>query len=199
MKKTFVIAVTAGFLAAGLNAATSRVVISNDDKEITLRRDGKVVSRVQMTKASLPVAALPRVRVPAGYATIIDEAAQAHGVDPRLIAAVIRRESAWNPNALSRVGASGLMQLMPATARELGVTNIFDVRQNIFGGTRYLRSLLDRFNGDLDLTLAAYNAGPGAVKKYKGVPPYAETRAYVRAVRAAYASPHFSFDRNTSK
>ena len=78
------------------------------------------------------------------------------------------------------------MQLMPATARFVGVTDVFDARQNIFGGTRYLRTLLDTFDGDLDLTLAAYNAGPGAVQKYKGIPPYRETRAYVKAVRATY-------------
>jgi len=78
------------------------------------------------------------------------------------------------------------MQLMPATARRLGVLDSFDARQNIFGGTRYLRTLLDTFGGDLDLTLAAYNAGPGAVEKYRGVPPYRETRAYVAAVRATY-------------
>jgi len=78
------------------------------------------------------------------------------------------------------------MQLMPATARFLGVTNVFDARENIFGGTRYLRTLLDTFGGDLDLALAAYNAGPGAVEKYRGVPPYRETREYVAAVRASY-------------
>ena len=98
----------------------------------------------------------------------------------------MRRESAFNVNAVSPVGASGLMQLMPSTAQFLGVNDVFDARQNIFGGTRYLRELLDTFNGDLDLTLAAYNAGPGAVQKYKGVPPYRETRAYVAAVRASY-------------
>ena len=117
---------------------------------------------------------------------MISDAAKTHGVDPRLVAAVARRESAWNANAVSRTGACGLMQLMPATARFLGITNIFDPRENILGGTRYLRTLLDTFHGDLDLTLAAYNAGPGAVLKYGGVPPFAETRAYVAAVRRTY-------------
>lgn len=142
----------------------------------------------------------PRVNAP--FSDLIAEAAKAYGVDPRLIVAVARRESAFKPNAVSRVGACGLMQLMPATARVFGITDIFDVRQNIFGGTRYLRQLLDTYSGDLDRTLAAYNAGPGAVDKYNGVPPFAETRAYVASIRASldrYDSPHFSLLRNTSK
>ncbi|MEO8036916.1 MAG: lytic transglycosylase domain-containing protein, partial [Acidobacteriota bacterium] len=117
---------------------------------------------------------------------MFSDAARAHGVDPRLLAAIARRESAWNPAAVSHVGASGVMQLMPATAKFLGVNNVFDARENIFGGARYLRTLLDTFHGDLDLTLAAYNAGPGAVQRYNGVPPYAETREYVRFIRASY-------------
>lgn len=130
--------------------------------------------------------AAPPPRVPSYLSTVIAEAGRTHGVDPRLIAAVARRESAWNLRAVSPVGACGLMQLMPATAKYLGVSDVFDARQNIFGGTRYLRTLLDTFDGDLDLALAAYNAGPGAVQKYKGVPPYRETREYVKVVRASY-------------
>lgn len=124
--------------------------------------------------------------VPLHLAGIVGDAARTHGVDPRLLAAVAGRESAWNAQSVSRTGACGIMQLMPATARYLGVANLFDVRDNIFGGARYLRALLDVFHGDLDLTLAAYNAGPGAVQRYGGVPPYRETQAYVRSVRAAY-------------
>jgi soluble lytic murein transglycosylase-like protein len=115
----------------------------------------------------------------------------------------MRRESRFNQSAVSPVGACGLMQLMPATARVLGITDIFDARQNIFGGTQYLRRLLDTYQGDLNRVLAAYNAGPGAVEKYNGVPPYAETRAYVASIRAhldgGYDSPHFSLLRSTSK
>lgn len=150
-----------------------------------------------------------RVIVLAGAPSIVDvpfsgliaEAAKTYGVDARLIAEVIRRESRFRQNAMSPVGACGLMQLMPATARILGISDIFDPRQNIFGGTQYLRKLLDNYNGDLDRVLAAYNAGPGAVQKYNGVPPYAETRAYVTSIRARldYTSPHFSLLRNTSK
>ena len=125
-------------------------------------------------------------RMPTYLSAMFTEAARTHGLDPRLVAAVASRESAFNPRAQSSVGACGLMQLMPATARFLGVGDIFDERQNVLGGARYLRTLLDTFDGDLDLTLAAYNAGPGAVQKYGGVPPYRETQAYVRSVRQAY-------------
>jgi soluble lytic murein transglycosylase-like protein len=124
--------------------------------------------------------------MPAEVSSMIEAAAHTHGVDPRLVAAVASRESSWNPNAVSQAGAGGIMQIMPATARFLGLADIFDPRANIYAGTHYLRTLLDTFHGDLDLTLAAYNAGPGAVQKYNGVPPYPETQQYVRIVRASY-------------
>jgi soluble lytic murein transglycosylase-like protein len=124
--------------------------------------------------------------MPPYLSSLMTEAAHTHGVDPRLLAAVARRESAFNANATSSVGAGGIMQLMPATAKYLGVSDLYDARQNVFAGARYLRTLLDTFDGDLDLTLAAYNAGPGAVRRFKGVPPFQETRAYVTAVRATY-------------
>ena len=183
--------------AAGLRKS-GRIVISNDARNITAHRFAGNIREALLTLRSARRIATQdygavlfdskarAASVPARFSPIIEEAARVHGVDPRLIAAVARRESAWNPNAVSRVGAGGLMQLMPATARYLGVTDVFDARQNVFGGTQYLRTLLDTFNGDLELTLAAYNAGPGAVQKYKGVPPYRETRDYVRIVRAAY-------------
>ena len=115
----------------------------------------------------------------------IDESAAASGIDPALLAAIISNESGFNPNATSGAGARGLMQLMPQTAASLGVTDAYDPEQNVRAGARYLRAMLDRF-GTLQLAVAAYNAGPAAVERYGGVPPYLETRAYVRNVLARY-------------
>ncbi|HEY3054453.1 MAG TPA: lytic transglycosylase domain-containing protein [Thermoanaerobaculia bacterium] len=213
MKKTIVIAVTLlsatlasaderKFSAADVPAArikqNGRIVISNDSNHITAFRffDNIREALVSVrTLRSLVTHATGSVfdsnarldtQMPPYLSSLITEASRTHGVDPRLVAAICRRESAFNPNAVSRVGAGGIMQLMPATARYLGVSDVFDARQNVFAGTRYLRTLLDAFNGDMDLAVAAYNAGPGAVRKYNGIPPYAETRAYVVAVRANY-------------
>ncbi|MDO5506209.1 MAG: lytic transglycosylase domain-containing protein [Pseudoxanthomonas suwonensis] len=116
------------------------------------------------------------------YQSEIAAAAREFGVDEAIVRAVIHAESAFRPGAVSRVGAQGLMQLMPATARRFGVTDSFDPTQNIRGGTRYLAWLLRRFNGDLTLAAAGYNAGEGAVDRHKGVPPYRETRHYVQRV-----------------
>jgi len=110
-------------------------------------------------------------------------------LDPKLVKAVIQVESGYNSKARSNKGALGLMQLMPSTASLLNVQNPFDPEENLRGGTRYLRQLLDRFAGRVELALAGYNAGPGAVEKHRGVPPYAETRDYVRQVMALYRGP----------
>jgi soluble lytic murein transglycosylase-like protein len=123
------------------------------------------------------------------YRDEITAAAAQYGVDEAIVRAIIHAESAYNPNALSRVGAQGLMQLMPATARRFGVSNPFEPAQNIRGGVQYLAWLLKRFNGDLTLAAAGYNAGEGAVDKYKGVPPYSETQRYV--VRVAQLAERY--------
>jgi len=112
--------------------------------------------------------------------------ARKHGLDPELVLAVVAVESAFRPNAVSRKGATGLMQLMPGTARELGVKDPFDPAANLDGGTRYLNALIRQYGGDLKRALAAYNAGAGAVKRHRGVPPYRETREYVQKVLERY-------------
>jgi len=114
----------------------------------------------------------------------IEAAAARHGVSVALVRAIIQVESGFDRLAVSAAGARGLMQLMPATARRFGVMNRFDARQNIFGGTRYLRTLLDHYRGDISLTAAAYNAGMGCVARYRGIPPYKQTQDYVRKVTA---------------
>jgi soluble lytic murein transglycosylase-like protein len=117
---------------------------------------------------------------------IMKDAGQKHGLDPDFIASVVRAESSYNTRAVSPKGARGLMQLMPQTAKQLGVKDLLDPAANVDGGTKYLRALLDQYNGDVPKALAAYNAGAHRVDQYHGVPPYAETRAYVRRIVADY-------------
>lgn len=116
----------------------------------------------------------------------VAQSAAKHNLSPALVFAFIKQESGFNPNARSPCGAEGLMQLMPQTARTLGVKDSYNIEQNIEGGCSYIRQMLDRFDGKLDHAIAAYNAGPGAVEKYNGVPPYAETKNYVPSVLAHF-------------
>ena len=118
--------------------------------------------------------------------SMIDEASEKYGVDSKLVQALVQQESGFNPNAKSKAGALGLMQLMPATAKGLGVNDPMNPKENIEGGVKYLKSMLDRFHGNTILALAAYNAGPNAVSKYDGVPPYKETQNYVKAILKNY-------------
>ncbi|MCI0483636.1 MAG: transglycosylase SLT domain-containing protein [candidate division NC10 bacterium] len=140
----------------------------------------------------------PRSEQSSGLKALISSAAHRVGLDPRLIEAVISVESDFDPLAVSRKGAMGLMQLMPETADRYAVQNPFDPRENIGGGTRYLRDLLHRFGGDLRWALAAYNAGERAVDTYKGIPPYRETREYVTKVLQRYGQPSISISRHAS-
>lgn len=146
------------------------------------------LARIRWIEAQLePATGVPHPpREGAGqFRDLVEQAARRYGLDPALVDAVVRAESGYDPQATSPAGAVGLMQLMPATARALGVADPYDPVQNVEGGVRYLRGLLDRF-GDVRLALAAYNAGPGAVVRFGGVPPYRETRAYVDRVLSAW-------------
>jgi soluble lytic murein transglycosylase-like protein len=153
------------------------------------------VITIEPEEIFIPAPRMPLIQAP--YGDMIQSAAKKYNVDADLIFSVIAAESNFNPRAISRRGARGLMQLLPATGTRFGVKDIFDPAQNIDAGTQYLRDLMARYQGDLVLTLAAYNAGPGAVQRYGRVPPYHETISYVRAIRKTYAQRKSKNDAKT--
>jgi soluble lytic murein transglycosylase-like protein len=166
--------------AAAMQAARSAAA------EITqyLGRDSARSANAKIVAANAPGVAASSGDIDSA----IEQAAARHNVDPNLVRAVIKVESNFNPNAVSRKGAMGLMQLMPSTARQLSVNNPFDPEQNVDAGVRHLKQLLESYGGDIKLTLAAYNAGAGAVARSSGVPHYAETQNYVRRITKLYYS-----------
>src|SRR5277367_6718457 len=194
----FILALVACF-SAPAQAQISKVT-SDDGRQLFVNAEPPVTIRLGSSKSratiymnaessfsgySRPAVSIDRD----GAEKLVREAADRHNVDPALIRAVIQTESNWNAGALSRKGAGGLMQLIPTTAQRFGANDLFNPQQNIDAGVRYLKTLLERYNGNLDLALAAYNAGEGAVDRAHGIPAYRETRNYVQRVQDAYFRP----------
>ena len=177
-KKTIVLAWIFLALWPALGAAQVRLGVSSEGRKI-IYNEGIQQRARRLSDKLVPIP-------DSGIQIAIDRHAEAQSLDPKLVRAVIQVESGYNQKARSHKGAMGLMQLMPGTASQLKVQNPYDPDENVGGGTRYLRHLMDRFPGRVDLAVAAYNAGPGAVERYNGIPPYRETRDYVRRVMALY-------------
>jgi soluble lytic murein transglycosylase-like protein len=178
-----------GLLLTGLGLAGALHARGGSDRFTTIvasQQAGPTPLTARPDVANAAAAPMEEATSTGPFEDIIREAALKYGVDPDLVRAVIRTESNFNPLAKSRAGAKGLMQLMPRLAKELGISDPFDPRENILGGTRLLRLNANRFKGDLVLTIAAYHAGPGAVEKYHGVPPYETTQQYVKMVLKHY-------------
>lgn len=181
-----IIATAAVSSAASTNTpATVTLIVRSDARTGRLVRGvvrpASTVSRKPDPQIELPANTEP----PAAFAGLVDRISEKHDVDRDLVNSVIRVESNYNPLAVSNKGALGLMQLVPSTARRFGVTNSFNPAENVEGGVRYLKYLLEHYNGNHHLALAAYNAGEGTVERYQGVPPFAETRSYVYRVGKA--------------
>lgn len=190
--RTFSLVYLAG-LAAWVPPAAAQVASMTDDegKRVFVNDNGTVSYRPAVVREQ-PATFRTRSGESVSREQMMEmvrDAAERYRLDPALVQALITAESAWNPNAISSKGAQGLMQLMPGTAAELGVRDTFDPRQNIEGGVKHLRALLEKYDGDLDRALAAYNAGGGAVDRAGGVPNYRETRNYVQKIQDAYFQP----------
>jgi soluble lytic murein transglycosylase-like protein len=192
-------ALCAASYAPGASAQIARSV-DTTGREMFVNADPPVVARLAAAKprktiylpgestfmgASRPAVSIDRD----GAEKLVKEAADRHNLDPALVRAVIETESNWNPSAYSRKGAGGLMQLIPTTAQRYGANDVFNPQQNIDAGVRHLKGLLERYNGNLELALAAYNAGEGAVDRAHGIPAFRETRNYVQKVQDAYFRP----------
>jgi soluble lytic murein transglycosylase-like protein len=193
-------AVARADIAVLTNATTFKIRSYRfDDQTVVLflKDGGDVTIPISLIQGFVPdeiveevAKAVPATADPNDMRALAVATAKRHGLDPDLVLAVISVESAFRKDAVSPKGAQGLMQLMPGTARELGVTDAFDPAQNLDAGTRYLNSLLEEFKGDIRLAIAAYNAGPNAVKRHGGVPPYRETRQHVEKVLERYRPQH---------
>lgn len=191
-KTLFALAVLFAFTATG--SARVRVAVLNGKRVIYNDGVGEkspIAGGRRRSSAADPQWLATRIARPSAFDPLINQAANDHSLDPRLVKSVMLVESGFNPQAVSPKGARGLMQLMPSTAVRHGATNVHDPAQNIAAGTKYLSHLLGLFGGNLEKSLAAYNAGEGAVARYGGIPPYSETRDYVRkALTAYYGAPY---------